>query len=84
MKKHTTMFLLEVYDRTIYGNKHLFKRRISDSIGNIEDWLHEHAPNWAIVPVEIKCDEYGSGIIHIKGHEESDLFTFYTTEIAMV
>lgn len=76
MKKNT-MFLLEVYDA---GGK-LSYRRISESIGAIEDWLESNAHKWAYVPVAVDCDMYGNGVIHANG---AVWYTFTTTNIAVV
>ncbi len=72
-----SMFLVEVCDA---GGK-LSYRRISESIGAIEDWLESNANKWAYVPVEVECDMYGNGTIHANG---SVWYTFRTTNIAVI
>lgn len=77
MKKNS-MFLLEVHD---CGGK-LSYRRISESIGAIEDWLESNAHKWAHVPVEVQYSDIdGDGVIHANG---SVWYTFHTTNIAVV
>ena len=72
-----SMLLLEVFDRD--GN--LIKRRISDNVYSIEDWLNANAFKWASVPVEVECDMYGDGTIHANG---AIWYTFHTTSIGTV
>lgn len=76
-----SMFLLEVVD---YSTKRPFKRRISDSIGNIEDWLEANAQKWSLIPIEIDHDDYGNGIIYIKDDPKCILHTFSTKNIAII
>lgn len=53
------MYLLEVFETSIYGNKHTCKRRISDNPGKLVDWFLEWAMGRYIIPMEFDCNDYG-------------------------
>jgi hypothetical protein len=79
-----SMFLLEVYEKSIYGNKHIVKRRISDNISSIEDWIKSNAQRWALLPVTVECDYYGNGKIYLSDDPNCVLYSFSTTNIATI
>lgn len=83
MPKTNSMFLLEVYNVTDPGNRYLFKRRISDSIMSIEDWVNDHAKKWAFYAVDVTHDGYGNGKVYIRG-DKTPIFEFTTTSIAVI
>ena len=80
------MFLLEVYDKSIYsGRPSLFKRRIAHDISSIEDWIKTNAPKWAILPVEVVFDDDDcSGEVYLRGEKTSPIFTFCIHNIAVI
>lgn len=82
MKK--SMYLLEVCEKSIYGNECPFKRRISDSISSIEDWLNANAQKWVLLPVSVDCDDYGNGSIYLSDNPNCVVYTFRTTNIATI
>jgi len=77
------MFLLEVFDKSSLTATHLFKRRISDNIQSIEDWIISNAPKWSTLPVIVKCSNYGNGIIYLECSHKV-LYEFKTTNIALI
>lgn len=72
------MFLLEVWSDRV------FKRRISESISAIEDWIDANAQKWVTVPVEVYHDGDGGGTIHFKGDRSCVFYKFSSTNIAVV
>lgn len=78
MKKF--MFLVEVYD----CNNVLFKRRISDNITSIEEWLDDVAQNWVLLPIEVEHDGYGNGKVVLAGNHDIVVYTFSTHNIGFL
>lgn len=78
MKK--SMFLLQVYD----CNCAVFKRRISDNLSSIEDWVSENAQKWALLPVEVEHDGYGNGKVFLANDRNCVVFTYSATNIAVI
>lgn len=83
MPKSIPMYLLEVYDTSIPGNRRLFKRRISGSILSIEDWMNDNAQKWAFYAVDVTHDGYGNGVVYIRG-DKTPVFEFTTSNIAVI
>ena len=79
-----SMFLLEVYEKSIYGNPMLFKRRISDSIMSIEDWIDANAQKWVLFPVSVEHDGYGNGKIYLSNNRDVVPYEFRTINIATI
>lgn len=79
-----SMFLLEVYVDSSYGASMPFKRRISDSVDAIEEWLKSNAQKWASLPIAVECDNYGDGIIYVSNDKDCVLYKFRTTSIAVI
>lgn len=75
-----SMFLLQVYD----CNCTVFKRRISDNLSSIEDWVSENAQKWAWLPVKVEHDGYGHGKVFLADNRDSVLFTYSATNIAVI
>lgn len=73
-----SMFLLEVY----YGHT-LYKRRISDSIEAIHDWLFDNAVKWenAVLDIVTTDDCHGTICLH---NSKRVLYTFKITNIAVI
>lgn len=78
MKK--SMFLLQVYD----CNSVVFKRRISDDLSAIEDWVDENAPKWSLLPVKVEHDGYGNGKVFLANDQNCVVFTYSATNIAVI
>jgi len=77
------MFLLEVY--AIGTAPTLFKRRISNNISSIEDWIELHAQKWAVLPVAVHyTDAYGNGTVSLKNDPNCVLYKFSTHNIAVI
>lgn len=77
------MFLLKVY--VIGTTPNLFKRRISNSIGSIEDWIESHAQKWAVLPVAVHYDDaYGNGTVSLKNDPDCVLYKFRTSNIGVI
>lgn len=80
------VFLVEVYDN--FGN--LYKRRISDNLFSIEDWVESNATKWDCPAynwrVEFQWDDFGncSVVYHITDYECKIAFTIKTTNIATI
>ena len=79
-----SMFLLEVCEKSIYGNPMPFKRRISDNIDSIEEWIKSNAQKWALLPVAVECDYYGNGSIYLSDDPQCILYTFRTVNISTI
>lgn len=79
-----SMYLLEVCEKNLYGNEYIFKRRISDNISSIEDWIKANAQKWVLLPVSVDCDGYGNGSIYLSYDHNCVLCTFRTTNIATI
>lgn len=77
------MFLVEVFDKSSLTGTRLFKRRISDNIQSIEDWIRLTAPKWSTLPVIVKCSNYGNGIICLECSHKI-LYEFKTTNIGFL
>ena len=82
-----SIFLVEVFD----SNGKLFKRRVSDSISKIEDWVENAIiKNWCLYDNNYKLktnlDDYGCGEIayHPSNCECEVVFKIKTTNIAML
>ena len=78
MKKY--MFLLQVYD----CNCTVIKRRISDNLDSIEDWVSENAQKWALLPVEVEHDGYGRGKVFLASNRDCVLFTYSADNIGII
>lgn len=83
MSKMSEMFLLEVFETSSLTGAHLFKRRISDNIQSIEDWIMSNAQKWSTLPVIVKYSNYGNGIICLECSHKV-LYEFKTTNIALI
>lgn len=83
MPKFDSMYLLEVYNTSIPGERTLFKRRISECILSIEEWIDHHAQKWVFYAVDIKHDGYGNGAVYLRG-DNTPVFEFTTTAIAAI
>lgn len=75
-----SMFLVEVYT---YIDPTLYRRRISENLYAIEDWLETYAQSWADYPIKIECDEYCNGTIKLCS-DDTILYTFSTTNIKVL
>lgn len=82
-----SMFLVEVYNNA--GELH--KRRLSDDLGNIEDWIEnviigKDYPYDKDYRLEKKLDDYCCGeIIHHNSHcEHTVVFTIKTVSIGII
>lgn len=78
-KKQQYMFLVCVYD-CIDGT--LYKRRIANSIDDINDWVNRCAPYWTARDYIIDRDDYGNG--YIVSAMGKLLFSFETHAIAVL
>lgn len=81
MLKNKPMYLLEVFDVT--SNRYLFKRRISDNIDSIEDWVMANAQKWVLLPIEVECDGYGCGKVCLYNNHGT-IYEFKTTAIGVI
>lgn len=79
---HNSMFLLEVYRIDSFGRT-LFKRRISDSPYNLEQWVCDNAHKWAFQAVEVYCTNECNGTVCLNG-DTQPIFEFIITNIATV
>lgn len=78
------IFLLEVFDKSSLTGTQLFKRRISDNIQSIEDWVVSNAPKWSLLPVTVECDEFGNGTVFLSNDANCTLYEFHTHNIAVI
>ena len=83
MSKTSSMFLLEVYDVTDPSDSRIHKRRISESIMSIEDWIDDNAHKWCFYAVDVHHDGYGNGKICIRG-DKNAIFEFTSRNIAVI
>lgn len=77
------MYLVEIYD----AQGKLFKRRISNNLSKIEDWILANYRKWTSYPSPvIHLDDYGCGDI-IQHYDDLDyvqIFKVVTANIATI
>jgi len=78
------MFLLEVFEKSALTGTQLFKRRISDNIQSIEDWIMSNAQKWSLLPITVECDEFGNGVVSLSNDANCTLYEFKTTNIGFL
>ena len=79
------MYLLEVYQHSIFwSNPELFKRRLSNDVSSIEEWINDNAPKWTNVPVQVEHDGHGNGKVYLPGCSDSPMYTFQTSNISVI
>lgn len=78
------MYLLEVYEHSVWSDPILYKRRIAERIESIEDWIDANAPKWSKLPVTIEHDGYGDGNIYLTGGSGKPMWTFHTYNVAKI
>lgn len=86
-RKNESIFLVEVYD----NRGRLFKRRVTDSISKIADWVENAIiKNWCLYEnnykLRVDMDDYGCGEIayHPSNCESEVVFRINTVNIGRI
>ena len=75
-----SMFLLEVRN----SSNEVFKRRITDNLCAVEDWIEHNAQKWAVLPVQVEHNGYGGGEVYLANSRNSVVFTYTSTAIGII